>query len=161
MMRKTEPFELKELPDVPDLILRNLQKTDGKELGKLMYASYLGTVDYEGETLEETLAAAESILEGQYGAIIFDASFIAFQENKHNSAIAASVVTDFEKTGPLLAFSLTHPDFQKKGLAGHLIKLSTNSLNKLNQPNISLVVTSTNQPAVSLYRKLGFESSNQ
>ncbi len=126
-----------------------------------MYASYLGTVDYEGETLEETLAAAESTLEGQYGAIIFDASFIAFQKDKETFAIAVSVLTDFEKTGPLLAFALTHPEFQKKGLSGHLIKLSTNSLNQLNQPKISLVVTSTNEPAVSLYRKLGFENSIQ
>ena len=115
MIRKTEPFELKESPDVPDLILRNLQKTDGKMLGNLMYASYLGTVDYEGETLEETLAAAESTLEGQYGAIIFDASFIAFQKDKETFAIAVSVLTDFEKTGPFTGICPHSSRLSKEG----------------------------------------------
>jgi ribosomal protein S18 acetylase RimI-like enzyme len=154
---KTESFDIKDLSSFRDLNLRLLQETDGKLLGELMYASYLGTVDYEGETLEETIAEAEATLGGKYGAVFFNASYIAFQKDDQTSAIGVTVVSDFEKTGPLLAFSLTLPAFQKRGIAALLIKISSDSLNKMALPKISLVVTSSNQPAMSLYRKLGFK----
>jgi ribosomal protein S18 acetylase RimI-like enzyme len=159
MSRSTEAFDMIALANMRNLDFRLMRETDGRLLGELMYASYLDTVDYEGETLDQTIAEAEATLSGKYGAMLFNASYIGFAKDEPDTARGAAVITDFDKTGPLLAFSLTAPGFQRRGIAGLLIRLALGSLHKMDMPTLSLVVTSTNEPAVTLYRKLGFKNS--
>ena len=132
----------------------NLESVHVEELGELMYAAYQGSVDYEGESLEETVREADHTLCGIYGDVIFDASFIAW---KGDEAASVTVVTGYEKRFPLLAFSLTRPEYRNRGLARHLISRSMESLVRRAIPQLYLVVTEENVGALALYRKLGFE----
>ncbi|MBU6454890.1 MAG: GNAT family N-acetyltransferase [Cyanobacteria bacterium REEB67] len=84
---------------------------------------------------------------------------MAFPKDESGTACGAAIISDYERTRPLLAFSLTAPDFQKRGIGALLIKLAVDSLHKMQIGQISLVVTSTNESALRLYRQLGFKEA--
>lgn len=153
MVCKTHAFEPSGSQAADLKFRRLLTPADGQLLGRLMFAAYAGSIDDEGETEDQTIEEAEATLAGKYGKPILEASFIAFEKDRPISAV---VLTDYEKTGPLLAFSVTDPQYQRQGLAALLIKCALNGLHELKIPELRLVVTAEN-PAAILYRKLGFE----
>jgi GNAT superfamily N-acetyltransferase len=133
---------------------RNVTDEDADLLGRLMLAAYRGTVDYEGETLDETISEVGGTLSGKYGPLLAEASFL-IEEN--GVALSASLVTWWEEMdSPLLAFSMTHPSAKRTGMATLLLKLTINALLEMRYEELSLVVTESNRPARSLYEKLGF-----
>lgn len=133
---------------------RQLHPDDGDSLGRLMYQAYKDTVDDEGETIEESIAEADATLKGKYGRPILEASLVTESPDMLTSAI---VITDYPKTGPLIAFVLTAPSYQKRGLASQLMKTSLQTLAQLGINQVRLVVTEQNTRAMSLYLKLGFQ----
>lgn len=140
-------------PTRSDFAFRNLTADDTNLLGPLMFEAYKGTIDDEGQTLEESLIEAGDTLKGKYGNIIWPASFIAMDKEQ---AAAATVVADYVKTGPLLAFVLTSPAYQKRGLGTKLIEQTLNGLHQAGIEQLKLVVTELNENALRLYIKLGF-----
>lgn len=133
---------------------QQLSQNDGRLLGELMHAAYAGTVDDEGEGLEGSILEAERTLAGVYGPLIGGASWVVIDGGK---AIAASVITLWDPQVPLIAFALTHPEYQRRGLATHLMQSSMAVLAGMGYSHVRLAVTLANYPAVNLYRKLGFE----
>lgn len=132
--------------------VRGSPVTTAPPLGRLMHAAYTGTIDSEGETEEQCLAEMEGTLGGKYGPFLANASFVELDGEK---AVSASLVTLW-KGEPLLAFSMTDPAYQGRGLAGGLILRSLETLKAAGYRDLILVVTEEN-PAEKLYRKLGFE----
>lgn len=158
MVRQTETFDEDDNPNLKSYSIRNLHPQDGHSLGELIYAAYRETVDDEGQSLVDSIIEADETLSGKYGNVIWDASFVTIHDA---SAVSATVVTDYVKTGPLLAFALTRPEHQNRGLARYLVKLTLSALDKLGVPQLRLVVTEQNHPALSLYRKLGFATESE
>ncbi|MGE3609322.1 MAG: GNAT family N-acetyltransferase [Bacteriovoracaceae bacterium] len=145
-------IEKSETPSLPDVKL--ITTADGRNLGHLMYEAYQGTVDYEGETLDESIQEIEGTLVGKYGDLIEQASLMAVDSGKIVSAV---IFVSYKKEGmPLLAFTMTHPDYRGRGLSQKLIKLAANNLANIGHAKCCLVVTDGNQPAQSIYEKLGF-----
>jgi GNAT superfamily N-acetyltransferase len=142
--------------DVPGLwSCRNVTREDAGELGRLMLAAYRGTVDYQGETLQEAISEMEETLDGKYGPLLEKCSFVI---EKSERIVSASIVTLWTDANlPLLAFSMTDPSFRKQGMAGFLIRRSINSLIVRGYRELHLVVTEANDPARRLYEKIGFE----
>ena len=155
MTRQCEAFETR-AANFSGVSTRALAVEDGAILGDLLYAAYKGTIDDEGQSQEEARSEGIETLQGRYGPVIWPACFIATEITAPSTAVCCCVVTDSEKFGPLIAFAATHPDFQKRGLAGALIALSVKALQDVDVATVSLVVTDDNEPAVSLYQKLGF-----
>ncbi len=122
-------------------------------LGALMLAAYRGTVDDEGETEENALAEVERTLSGEYGLPIPDASLAISDDHR---LVGASIVTMWEEH-PFLAYAFVHPDAQRRGVATHLMAAAGNALLSAGHDRLDLFVTEANTPAVTLYRKLGFE----
>lgn len=164
MVRSCAPLEAGPSALV-NISLRGLDGDDGLMLGELLYAAYKGTIDDEGQSLEEAHDEAIETLQGRYGHIIWPASFIATgaadaaDATDAEIAVSCCVVTDSEKFGPLIAFVATRPEFQKRGLARTLIAKSIDALRDVDVDLVTLVVTNGNEPAISLYRKLGFSDS--
>lgn len=121
-------------------------------IGLLMKRAYKGTIDDEGETLDQCIQEIRDTVAGKYGPFLKDASFIACFEDR---IVSASLVTMWQGK-PLLAYSMTDPDYQRRGLAGSLIKMSLNTLADAGISELFLVVTVGN-PAQNLYSRLGFE----
>ncbi len=150
MIRETTLLDV----DPSKFQIKDLQPDDGEKLGRLLYISYKGTIDDEGGSETDAITEATETLAGRYGNVIWSASKITQDGDKF---ISATVITDWPKLNPLLAFAATHPDYQKQGLSAQLIQLSLDSLHKLNIPVLHLVVTEGNEHAVRLYKRLGFQ----
>ena len=107
-------------------LFRTISEGDVEALGALMLDAYRGTIDYEGETLEDATTEVWTVLAGGYGAFLKDSSYVIEDEER---LLSASMVVFSEELGqPLLVFSMTHPDHKRKGMAEFLVKASINAL---------------------------------
>jgi ribosomal protein S18 acetylase RimI-like enzyme len=64
-------------------------------------------------------------------------------------------VTDYEG-GAMVAFSMTAPAWQRRGLARAGLQRTMQRLRASGRLRVDLAVTCANLPAVALYRELGF-----
>jgi GNAT superfamily N-acetyltransferase len=144
------------IQDIPEYRnIRRISKDDIPSLGSLMLNSYKGTIDYEGETLEDAISEIQTTLNGKYGTFLEDCSFLA--ENNEN-AISAIIITWFEEIrNPLLSFLITHPKYRNQGLGTYLLKKSINALMDNGYHELYLAVTDGNRPAQHLFKKVGFQ----
>src|SRR5690348_9728678 len=90
--------------------VRSVGPDDAEALGAHMYAAYHGTIDDEGETPEESAAEMRRTLDGQYGPLLQQCSFLVEEEGR---AWAATRVT-WWREAPLQAFAMTRPEAQGK-----------------------------------------------
>jgi ribosomal protein S18 acetylase RimI-like enzyme len=134
---------------------RTLAPGDARVLGELLHAAYRGTVDDEGESVEDAVGEAGRTLDGAYGPVLWACSRIVVGEAE-GVGLAAAVVTHAPELGALLAFSVTRPEVQRRGFAAALIQRALSEAHALGHERLSLVVTEANTPALALYRKLGF-----
>jgi ribosomal protein S18 acetylase RimI-like enzyme len=118
-----------------------------------MLAAYRGTVDDEGETDADAVAEVERTLAGEYGPLLPDASF-AVNDDAHT--VGALLVTLWEGT-PITTYLVVHPEMKRQGLGTFLLATSGNALVRAGYTHLDLFVTEDNEPAVKLYRKLGFQ----
>lgn len=130
---------------------RPVRAGDGPALGRLAMAAYGGGVDdpHQPEAWHvEDLTAA---LAGRYGRLLTPVSAVV---DADDGLAAATLFTWWDEL-PFLAFCLTHPDRQRRGLAGGLIGQAAQALAAEGHRQAHLVVTETN-PARRLYERLGF-----
>jgi ribosomal protein S18 acetylase RimI-like enzyme len=125
---------------------------DAAEVGRVMLASYRGTVDDEGETQSAAIGEVERTVKGYHGPFRPEASFVGEGGGR---IVGASLVSLFEER-PCLLYVVVHPDVQRRGLGGALITASGNALVVAGHRELDLFVTEANEPAVALYRRLGF-----
>ena len=127
-------------------------EVDRAGLARLMLEAYRGTVDDEGETLDDAIGVIDALMAGEFGDVDPDAS-VVYGDSAH--PIAATLVTH-HRGRPLLAFSMTHPGSQRRGLARRGPRHGIGSLARRGHREIVLVVTSGNHGAIDLYRSEGF-----
>lgn len=133
---------------------RAVRDSDGQDLAILLYAAYRGTIDDEKGTFDDAVAEIDGFFEGTYGRFFPDCSFV-IEEGEF--LVSASLVTWWEPhDAPLLAFAMTRPEAQRRGLARRLIEASMNALLDRAYTRLTLLVTDGNTPAQNLYRSLGF-----
>jgi ribosomal protein S18 acetylase RimI-like enzyme len=134
---------------------RRVERSDVPALGDLMLAAYRGTVDDEDETLEDAVGEVEGILDGTYGPFAADASFVVEADD---GLVGASLVAIWEwESRPLLLYLVVRPDAKRRGIGTALMLESANALATAGHHALDLFVTEANEPAINLYRKLGFE----
>jgi GNAT superfamily N-acetyltransferase len=121
-----------------------------------MDRAYTGTIDWERETPAECVAEMRGTLTGKYGPFFDFASFVIEEGGR---IVATSLVT-YWREKPLLAFSMTDPDYQGSGYGKYLIERSISALHARGYPAIYLAVTEGNTPAQKLYARLGFTVEN-
>ena len=136
---------------------RTIRAGDADCLGVLMLRSYRGSIDDEGETPEQFRCEMVATLQGKWGAFVPKASFLIEVEGKPASA---TIVTLW-KGKPLLAYSMTDPEWQGNGMGCELIRKTMSALSGLGYREIGLGVTVGNAAAEHIYRKLGFSKLSQ
>lgn len=139
----------------PRFEARILRLEDADALGLLMHAAYHGTIDDEGETPDQFVAEARATLGGKWGEFVSDASYVIEMGGR---IVSATVVTMW-KSEPLLAYSVTDPPYQGRGMGSFLIRRTMNALAAKGCSHLDLGVTAGNAAAEHLYRKLGFEKA--
>lgn len=138
--------------DTEPVGLRAMTKEDIPQLGKLFLAAYVGTVDYEGESEQEAIEAVEATFGGEFGEFVEASSLVIEQSGRLTSA---AFITLWQGQ-PLLAFSVTAPEFKGQGFAGKCISASMRALAAAGYRELHLFVTSSNASALSAYNRLGF-----
>ncbi len=160
LLRAPLPGPLPPAPLPAGLLERAPAPDDAQALGRLIFDAYHGTIDDEGETPEEAVGVAAHLLGGGFGEVIRSASALVIAPD--GRLIAATLVTwhrmptgQFE--GPFLAFSLTDPAWQRRGLARAGLARAMHALaaDARAHREIALIVTQGN-PAEHLYAALGF-----
>ena len=134
---------------------RTISYTDIDSVGTLMLESFRNTIDYEGETLTDAIAEVKATLDGKYGPFLKDCSYLI--EEKGQPLSACIVVYSEEMSLPLIAYTMTHPDYTRRGMATFLLKKSMNALLAHKYNGVFLVVTEGN-PARHVYEKIGFRT---
>ena len=134
---------------------RALTAADEVALGRLMWVAYRGSVDDEYSGPGDADADAAAALAGRWGPVVWQASLAAELESAVVSAVII-VLDDAHQGLPLLAFALTDPACQRRGIGRWLIEESMHRLDVIGVKELHLAVTRGN-PAAALYQRLGFE----
>ncbi len=132
---------------------RNIKETDEYFLGKLMYEGYKNSIDDEGKTLNGYITEMKATIKGFYGPMLKNCSYVLEQ---NGVLISAAIVTVHKKI-PLLTYVVTHPSYRNKGYSTLLINETINSLYQCNYKELYLAVTTGNNQAQHLYKKIGFK----
>ncbi len=127
---------------------------DTNALAALMLDAYRGTVDDEGEDLEDAVGAIEALFGGDFGELDFAASVVFRVERE---PVAATFVTQYEGR-PLIAFSMTRPGAARRGFARRGLHHAFGVLARAGETEVHLVVTDGNDPAAGLYLAEGFSA---
>jgi GNAT superfamily N-acetyltransferase len=134
--------------------VRVVRPDDNEALAILLFAAYRGTIDDEGDSFADALHEIEKTWRGDYGRFLPECSY-AVEEGEFLTS--ACLVTFFEPhDAPLVVFLMTRPEAKRRGLARSLLERSMNALLATGYSRLTLVVTEGNDPALSLYRSLGF-----
>lgn len=131
---------------------RPVRPDDAPALSALMLDAYRGTVDDGGEGPEEALSEIQKLLSGGYGPFDHHASNVAERDAR---LVSATLVTRYDGA-PMIAFSLTAKDWQRRGLARAGLCLAMQRLQQAGESRVNLAVTAANTPALTLYQSLGF-----
>src|ERR1035437_2702959 len=137
-------------PATPTFVItafRPVTREDSQNLGELFHKAYGGTVDDEGETELDALHEVAETFGGKYGNFSWTASLVSEIDK---SLVSSSLVTLLRGI-PLLAFTVTLPQYQNNGIGSHIISQSAELLRDEGYYELRLVVTRSN-PAINLYR---------
>lgn len=135
----------------PDI--RTFDPADVPALGGLMHRAYVDTVDYEGETPEQSLEEVRKTIRGEYGSFVPHCSKVFARTGR---LLCATLITRFQER-PFVAFTFTDPAFAGQGLARSCMQAAMAELFAQGDRELRLVVTLANAPAVKLYTTLGFQ----
>jgi GNAT superfamily N-acetyltransferase len=146
------------LSDIPAPVApptsRPVRAEDGAALGRLAMAAYSGGVDDPGEDEAWHVEDLTAALAGRYGRLLTPVSAVVDADD----GLAATTLFTWWGDLPFLAFCLTHPDHQGRGIATALIADAARALAAEGHREVHLAVTQTN-PARALYERLGFREA--
>ena len=135
--------------------IRALSKADESVVGQLMWLAFHGTVEDQFSAPTDANAYAADALAGRWGPVVWQASLAAELDGLILSA-AIVVFYDARQDVPLLAFVMTDPAWQRRGIGRQLIEESIHRLDAMGVKELYLAVHPDN-PALALYERLGFE----
>lgn len=132
---------------------RRPRPDDLPALAILMWAAYQGTVDYTGESVDDATQEIAKTFAGGFGMYLAQYSYAAEGE----STLASAVLVTRRNDQPLLAFVMTAPRWKRKCLAKATIVNVMQDLFEVGETELQLALYTKNQPALDLYRCLGFK----
>lgn len=143
------------LSDMAALPTRELQPPDAGGLADLMIEAYRGTIDYDGETVDEAAQEIEAFLAGERGGPpIHNASRLAFAGPQ---LVGACLAVDWsERHSPLIAYVMTRAGWKGRGVGKRLLDASLQQLQALGYREARAVITVGNTPSERLFAGCGF-----
>jgi hypothetical protein len=134
-------------------IWRNPTIADQQILAELMLDSYRGTIDDDGETIDDAIREVDSYFSHQDSGW-FDYSWLAFIEND----LACCSLVGFWKgrDSPIISYVMTDPRWKGKHFATAGVSRSLQSLVEKNYDKVYAVITEGNSPSERVFARLGF-----
>lgn len=135
---------------------RNPSIADQHILAELMLDSYRGTIDDDGETIDDAIREVDSYFSHQDSGW-FDYSWLAFIEN---DLVCASLVGFWkDRNSPIIAYVMTNQQWKGKRLATIGVSRSLQSLAENNYTKVYAVITEGNFPSEQVFTRMGFKRS--
>lgn len=133
---------------VANVTIRTLTRSDVHALAELMLDAYIGTIDYEGETIDEAVGEVESWLDG---SALLDHSYAAIVDGAFVSAVLVMTL----KGLPFIAIVMTRSDSKNQGLGRYVTATALASLREEGEEQVVLYITDGNTPSEKLFLSLG------
>lgn len=114
--------------------------------------AYKDTVDYEGETFDQTVDEIRRVYQGSYGPFMQDSSFLFMEDGM----VRAGVLVCLYREEPTITYTFTRKKDQRLGYATLLINRAAFELYKRGFHSLYLYVTVENTDALRLYESMGF-----
>lgn len=142
--------------DIPEpLTMREVDAGDRDRLARLLLDSYAGTIDDENGTMEEAGVEIDNFLKGEYGEPLLDASVVAADAG--GVPRSGVLITRWGRQGyPLVAFVMTEPAFQGKGIARALLSESLRRMKENGEEEARAAITVGNTASEKLFERVGF-----
>ena len=149
-IEETQPFTFSEY-----------QKSDAEWAAELSIKSHSISKDYkmynEMIYVENRIELEKRVWSGWYGDIINPASLVLHYNNQPvGYCVVVSTSVGYKKV-PWIFDICVDPSYHGQGIGKALSYRSLNKLIEMNFPLMGLAVTLSNQYAISLYEKLGFQ----
>jgi predicted N-acetyltransferase YhbS len=128
--------------------IRRLEVADRDQVARLMHDAYMGTIDYDGESLVEAIEEIDSWLGG---TPMLDHSFCAVVDDEVVSAVLIMLV----KSDPLIRSVMTHPEYKGSRLARAVSGASLTTLSQTGHSRVVLYITQGNTASERLFEALG------
>jgi RimJ/RimL family protein N-acetyltransferase len=130
---------------------RTPQSTDLEQLARLMLDAYVGTIDYEGETLADAREEVASYLDGWP---LLQQSLVHVSDDDVD---CACLVSYLEHSGsPLVAYIMTARARKGAGLARQALCGALAQLKAAGYDHVMATITDGNVPSEKLFTSLGF-----
>jgi len=138
-------------------IWRNPSPSDKQALAALMLDSYRGTIDYDGETLEDSLSEVESYFSGLTDQKWLECSWLMFSKDE----LVSACLIDFwqKRNAPLVAYVMTSATWKGQHLASSVVLRSLQSLADKKLDNVLAVITDGNLPSEKIFTRIGFKKN--
>lgn len=149
------PLQVREVAD--DAQARAPTPDDVRALGALLHDAFEDTVDDDGESVADARGVVEQLFAGAFGEFLWQQSEV---NERAGRIVCATLLTRWQGL-PFVAFTLTSPLHQGRGLARAGLLRAMNRLAAEGQQVLRLVVTQGNEPAERLYERLGFRPEAQ
>ena len=130
--------------------MRPATSADRIALADLMMDAYAGTIDYDGETLDQAL-------EGVDGALRENALLDLSRAAAHGDVIESAVLVSLNKGDAFVGYVMTRAASKGRGLASALLDLCADAIWSTGYPRIRAWITEGNIPSEKLFLRAGFE----
>lgn len=127
---------------------RTLDASDRDDLATLILGAYLGTIDYEGETIVEAGEAIDDWLDGEP---LMAHSHAAIENDTIVSATLTMTLDDL----PFISIVMTDPASKAKGYGTAVVKATLESLRSQGHDKVAFYITDGNTASEALFNNLG------
>lgn len=131
------------------LFVRRPTPGDAEALAVLMLKAYRGTIDYDGEGIEE----ARDEVGGHFGGAPIDEASTVLAAG--GGLVAACLVAEYEGDA-LIGYVMTAPDFKRQGLGRSVTAESLSRIAALGYSRVHAWITEGNEPSERIFVGLGF-----
>lgn len=140
-------------------VIRQPSYADLEDLATLMIDAYRGTIDYDGETLDDARDEIRSYFTTSATSPLLAHSWVYIDQG----AVAAASLAAFWtlREVPLIAYVMTHPAYKQQALGSWLVHRSLCSLHTAGYTEVRAVITAGNVPSEHLFARFGFLRDEQ
>jgi GNAT superfamily N-acetyltransferase len=133
----------------PGIVVRNPLARDADGLARLVLEAYRGTIDDEGESLDDAL---QFVQDGLSEEPSLAASWLALDGERPVSVL----IVRRWKRRPLVHVIATHPDYARRQLASTLLERTLDALASAGETVLDACITQGNTASLSLFTRRGF-----
>ena len=136
-------------PLADSMTIREAVESDAEQLASLMLDAYIGTIDYEGENLDDARHEIRRYLDGE---AYLTASRVIESDSVIQAALLLGPMTDV----PVVGYVMTRAAMKSQGLGSVLLDECAAAIWAAGHDELRAFITSGNVPSERIFTRAGF-----